>query len=176
MSSLSDDIAGTKGSVPTCADCLSSDVVRDAYGQWNPETGLWELQDVYDTCCCRTCGSDAEFVWIAGDDVERNTIAFLNDQFRKYARGEGSILITNGVSSQGEAFMHAVALAVKDYDQFTADNDPHGEHDFGSIELQGEKLFWKIDYYDKTMEAGSPNPSDERLTHRVLTIMLANEY
>ena len=32
------------------------------------------------------------------------------------------------------------------FDQFNEDNDPHGEHDFGSFELCGRKFFWKIEY------------------------------
>jgi Protein of unknown function (DUF3768) len=35
------------------------------------------------------------------------------------------------------------------FDAFTTDNDPCGERDFGSFLLDGEKLFWKIDYVDK---------------------------
>jgi len=57
-----------------------------------------------------------------------------------------------------------------------AHNDPWGEHDFGAVEIDGEKAFWKIDCYDRTLTAGSENPANEALTHRVLTIMLASEY
>jgi Protein of unknown function (DUF3768) len=59
---------------------------------------------------------------------------------------------------------------------FTADNDPHGEHDFGSFTLVGRKFFWKIDHYDKRCEFGSEDPSDPEKTTRVLTLMLAEEY
>ena len=62
------------------------------------------------------------------------------------------------------------------YDRFTADNDPHGEHDFGSFELSGERLFWKIDYYDLDLQFGSNDPCEPALTRRVLTLMLASEY
>ena len=54
--------------------------------------------------------------------------------------------------------------------------DPHGEHDFGSFELVNRKFFWKIDYYDERCEFGSEDPSDPKLTTRVLTLMLATEY
>ena len=56
------------------------------------------------------------------------------------------------------------------------DNDPNGEHDFGNFELAGQKFFWKIDYYDTTMEFGSEDPADSAKTTRVLTIMLTSEY
>jgi hypothetical protein len=60
--------------------------------------------------------------------------------------------------------------------EFTPDNDPHGEHDFGSFTLVGRKFFWKIDYYDREMVHGSEEPADPAKTMRVLTILLASEY
>ena len=62
------------------------------------------------------------------------------------------------------------------FDRFDEENDPYGEHDFGALELEGERLFYKIDYYDQSLSAHSPDPSDETVTKRVLTIMLAEEY
>ncbi len=57
-----------------------------------------------------------------------------------------------------------------------ADNDPHGEHEFGNFELAGRTFFFKIDAYDTEMRYGSPDPADPAKTTRVLTIMLADEY
>jgi len=65
---------------------------------------------------------------------------------------------------------------VETFDAFTPDNDPHGEHDFGAFEHNGQKIFWKIDSYAPDMEHGSEDPSDPAQTVRVLTIMLASEY
>jgi hypothetical protein len=65
---------------------------------------------------------------------------------------------------------------VAEFTEFKADNDPYGEHDFGKIEIEGESYFWKIDCYDKSLESGSPDPSDPAVTTRVLTIMRADEY
>ena len=62
------------------------------------------------------------------------------------------------------------------FDDFGEANDPHGEHDFGAFELDGEKLFWKFDYYDLQGRFGSEDPSKPTKTLRVLTIMLASEY
>ncbi len=73
-------------------------------------------------------------------------------------------------------FVAAVLGKVRTFNDFTEDNDPYGEHDFGSFVHHEEKMFWKIDYYDKMMTAGSEDPSDGGVTTRVLTVMLASEY
>jgi hypothetical protein len=57
-----------------------------------------------------------------------------------------------------------------------SDNDPHGEHDFGSIELVGHTFFFKVDYYVPHIQGGSEDPADPEQTTRVLTIMRADEY
>jgi Protein of unknown function (DUF3768) len=62
------------------------------------------------------------------------------------------------------------------YDDFCHANDPYEEHDFGSFEADGHTIFFKIDYYDKNMEFHSPDPTDQTLTERVITIMLSEEY
>ena len=49
-------------------------------------------------------------------------------------------------------------------------NDPHGEHDFGSIDEGALRCFRKIDCYDRATEMGSS--ADPAVTTRVLTIML----
>jgi hypothetical protein len=67
-------------------------------------------------------------------------------------------------------------LAVQSFSNFTKDNDPHGEHDFGNFELQGETYFFKLDYYSLDMESGSEDPADPSVTTRVLTILRADEY
>jgi hypothetical protein len=82
------------------------------------------------------------------------------------------VLITSGVSELGREKQHDILQAVQDF----SNNDPHDEHDFGSFERAGKKLFWKIDYYDRNLEFGSPDPADPTKTTRVLTIMLAMEY
>jgi hypothetical protein len=98
----------------------------------------------------------------------------LNDAFR--ASG-GKVYATDGVSSEGADFVAKAVAALRTFDHFSKDNDPHGEHDFGSFEIDGKKLFWKIDYYDKDDSIfGAEDPSDPSSTERVLTIMLAEEY
>ena len=46
----------------------------------------------------------------------------------------------------------------------------------GVFEADGRKIFFKIDYFDKTLTYHSPDPSDASVTERVITIMLAEEY
>jgi hypothetical protein len=66
--------------------------------------------------------------------------------------------------------------AVREFSDFTENNDPFGEHDFGIFELDGVTLFWKIDLYDRSLAWASPDPADPAVTRRVLTILLAKEY
>lgn len=102
-------------------------------------------------------------------------IAALNDAFRTSFRG-GHLVITSGVHALGQDCVGAVLTKVRRFDQFSCDNDPHREHDFGAFEHQGERFFWKIDYFDRDLQFGSDDPTDPSKTARVLTIMLAGEY
>ena len=99
----------------------------------------------------------------------------LNDAFRSTMTG-GRVMLTAGVDALPSDVKAMVIRKVTTFSEFTADNDPHGEHDFGSFELGGHKFFWKIDYYNSTMTFGSDDPADASKTTRVLTIMLAEEY
>jgi hypothetical protein len=103
-------------------------------------------------------------------------IAALNDLART-AMGVASTLVqTSGINALPPADQSAIREAVEKFDAFNPANDPHGEHDFGSFEHDGQKIFWKIDYYDKQVVWGSEHPEDPAQTTRVLTIMLAEEY
>ncbi len=104
-----------------------------------------------------------------------HTIAALNDGFRTTFVG-GSIFTTIGIQALGPDFVAEALGAVRAFSTFTQNNDPHHEHDFGSLTVQGRKLFWKIDCYDPSMNHGSEDPSDPKMTQRVLTVMLAEEY
>jgi hypothetical protein len=102
-------------------------------------------------------------------------IARLNDKLRKEGRG-GQLLVTKGVYSLAHYDARVLLRALAEYDAFDADNDPHGERDFGDINVFGTDLLWKIDYYDLQLECGSPDPADPSVTTRVLTVMLESEY
>ena len=99
----------------------------------------------------------------------------LNDQFRRSFLG-GRVVITQGVAVLPSHQQSELFDLVQRFNEFSADNDPHGEHDFGRVEIQGIVCFWKIDYYDEELKYGSENPADPNQTTRLLTIMLAEEY
>ncbi len=111
-------------------------------------------------------------------------IAKLNDQCRQYVMmpifGKPEvpcrICMTSGVMALSPEDQIIIAAKVRTYDDFSEDNDPHGEHDFGSFKHNGLSIFWKIDYYDPNLKYGSDDPADVTQTIRVLTIMLAEEY
>lgn len=113
-----------------------------------------------------------------------------NDHFRKTRYcGEkylncnicknGRTMMTSGVSSLDGNLVSDIVKHVRNFEEyhvFTEDNDPYGEHDFGSFNLKGVKIFWKIDYFDKDFKYHSEDKSNPEITNRVLTIMKAEEY
>lgn len=102
-------------------------------------------------------------------------IRHINDRFRTTFHG-GRVMMTQGVQQlKGEALERLIG-AVQNFKAFTVGNDPHGENDFGSVEVDGDKFFWKIDYYDLAMSQHSVDPADPEATIRVLTLMRADEY
>jgi len=103
--------------------------------------------------------------------LEALYIAQLNDEFRR-AGPTADWLATMGALALSD--FPGLMKAVQDFDAFTPDNDPYGEHDFGNINWRNEKTYWKIDYYDKELVYGEDPLSP--LCRRVMTILLANEY
>lgn len=109
----------------------------------------------------------------------KETIAKNNDEFRRWmssnARVKGRVVLTEGVRCLD---VEKIVSEVKGFSSFTEDNDPHKEHDFGTVYVEGEKCFWKIDYYaDDKCEFGYDfEGQKEDKAFRVLTIMLADEY
>ena len=99
----------------------------------------------------------------------------LNDKLRTTGIG-GTTNLTRGMWAMGSDFVaHAVA-AVRAFNAFSEDNDPWQEHDCATLDVDGETVIFKIDYYDVNMEYGSSDAADPNVTRRVLTIMLAEEY
>jgi hypothetical protein len=107
--------------------------------------------------------------------IQTEVIRLLNDQLRRdFSRGIA--VMTPGIAALGSDAAEHIINRIAIFDDFSDDNDPYGEHDFGSFKTDGHTIFFKLDYYDKTLSAGSPNPADPAVTTRVITIMLAEEY
>jgi len=112
-----------------------------------------------------------------------NDIAYQNDLFRRYAPFSsssgipGQCVMTSGIAALEPEMQLAIWTEVRSFNSFTEDNDPYGEHDFGSFEFPGVgRIFWKIDYYAPGMKYGSEDPANTAKTVRVLTIMQASDY
>ena len=99
----------------------------------------------------------------------------LNDELRKTGIG-GKTYLTRGIIGKGADFIAKAMAAVRASTPSRDDNDPWQEHDCATLDVDGETVIFKIDYYDLNMEYGSPDPADPNVTRRVLTIMLAEEY
>jgi hypothetical protein len=84
--------------------------------------------------------------------------------------------MTPGIAALGSEAVERIVKTIAVFDDFHHDNDPHQEHDFGSFEVDGRTIFFKIDYYDKSLSMHSPDPSDPSVTQRVITVMMADEY
>lgn len=119
-------------------------------------------------------------------DQRAKQIASLNDLFRSgvYIPSfgprpvPGQVVCTSGIAALPPETQICIWAEVSRFDTFTENNDPHGEHDFGALDVEGlGKIFWKIDYYaDSNCAYSSEDPSDPAQCFRVLTIMLAEEY
>jgi Protein of unknown function (DUF3768) len=103
------------------------------------------------------------------------TIAELNDAFRRSFTG-GQVVVTPGIRALPWDMQAAITERVRSFEEFDADNDPFGEHGFGSFDHGGRTILWKIDLYDRGYKFYSPDPTDPARTNRVLTILLAEEY
>jgi len=110
-----------------------------------------------------------------GEEEKIEKIMKLNDHFRQTLQG-GQVMFTRGAHDLGEDMVRRILIAVQNFSDFKADNDPYGEHDFEAVTVDGVKCFFKIDYFDKELKWGSPDASDPAVTTRVMTIMKAEEY
>ena len=104
-----------------------------------------------------------------------NDIATLNDTFRKTFTG-GQVLLTAGIAAMSSEDKANIISLVQNFNDFNEGNDPYKEHDCASFDYKGNKILWKIDYYDLNHKYMSEDPSNPDITNRVLTIMTAYEY
>ncbi|MBY5933100.1 DUF3768 domain-containing protein [Tateyamaria omphalii] len=123
---------------------------------------------------------------IAPEQPDPAVIAAQNDAFRKFAcLGErpaepiqGRMVVTQSMCEAGDGFVTEAVQAVGAFDTFEPENDPAGWHDFGSVRIRGETVFWKIDLYeaDSDFRFGAEAPDNPESTTRVLTIMMARDW
>ncbi len=104
-----------------------------------------------------------------------NDIAKLNNDFRKSFIG-GEVLLSAGISAMSSEDKANIISLVQNFNDFNEGNDPYKEHDCASFDYKGNKILWKIDYYDLNHEYMSENPANPDITNRVLTILLSCEY
>ncbi|CDA17752.1 putative uncharacterized protein [Acetobacter sp. CAG:267] len=115
------------------------------------------------------------FFYFKGEKMDIEKIRRLNDTFRKTFYG-GRVVLTRCVQSLPDDDRKELLKQVQAFDNFTEDNDPYGEHNFGAINFKNDTYFWKIDYYDTDYNYFSPDASDSDVTNRVITIMRGDEY
>ena len=105
------------------------------------------------------------------DKSER--IAALNDAQRRALIG---VMCTASVDALPPAERAELLLRLREFDDWEPGNDPYGEHDFGTLVVNGNRYFFKIDYHDNELTGHSPDPTDPAVTRRVIMLMRADEY
>lgn len=119
------------------------------------------------------------------EEIERvRLIRETNDRLRKtgYDASKMMVILSGALSNDDPSYHAYVMEKVRSFDAFTEDNDPHGEHDFGTIKVEpfGDNdeatIMWQINYYDLALRYGSDEPWNEAKTRRTLTIFYAEDY
>jgi hypothetical protein len=105
-------------------------------------------------------------------DPKTERIRALNDELRQHLIG-GLAVITPGVAALGPEAVERIVKTIAVFDDFCHENDPYEEHDFGSFDVDGYTMIFKIDLYE---EPDVKDSNGEPVVNRVLTIMLAEEY
>ena len=115
-------------------------------------------------------------------------IAAQNDAFRRAVTTcppgipmpeglRGRVVFTQAVAARGLPFQLQCLLEIAAITAFEPENDPEGWHDFGAIEVRGERVWFKLDLYsDERMEWGSDRPDDPSLTYRVMTVLFPSDW
>ncbi len=76
----------------------------------------------------------------------KNRVAVLNDLCRTTPGLAGRWVQTCGISALPQADQSAIREKVEKFNNFSKDNDPFNERDFGAFSHNGRRIFWKIDY------------------------------
>ena len=111
----------------------------------------------------------------AEQKIQAAQIRMLNDILRQTFIG-GIIKVNPSIEALGKEALQSIVSDIRRFSEFNEDNDPWHEHDFGIVCWKNERIFWKIDYFDKDLLYGSEDPANPNITTRVLTIYLAGEH
>jgi hypothetical protein len=120
-----------------------------------------------------TNNKKGQFMKSEPETVSPATIAEKNDQLRQTAphlRLPHRFVLSDEIAALPKDQLEWIIYKVKMFSDFNEKNDPHSERDFGELELQGQKIFWKFDYYDQHLKYFEENGI------RILTVMFAYEY
>jgi hypothetical protein len=111
-------------------------------------------------------------------ELKRNKkIRELNDRMRKtIPRTQDMVLVVGSLKNEAPAYQMAVYNAARQFSDFHEGNDPYGEHDCASFEVEGKRCMFKIDYYDADLRFHSIDPSEADLTRRIMTLMFTEDY
>ena len=111
------------------------------------------------------------------NDLFRRTLTSSDIRRKCYDEGiTGNIVFSHNMAARSAEFQNCALQDVAAFEDFTEDNDPDGEHNFGVVVVGHRRLFWKIDLYDLELDRGSDRPYDPACTERILTIMDPEEY
>lgn len=116
--------------------------------------------------------SKSELIAQQNDIFRRN----FGDSKKAEQTVQGKYTVTHGIANLSPEEQISIVQKVRNFENFTENNDPYGEHNMGIFKQNAQSIYWKINYYDLNYHYGSDDPSDLNQTRRVLTIMLSHEY
>lgn len=110
-------------------------------------------------------------------EVQRTIrIRQLNDELRIEGSCRNGRIVAAGRLAHEHEKIGTIAALVAAYDDWSEGDDPYGEHDFGKVDVDGEAVIFKIDYYTLDETHGSEHPEDPNVTVRILSLMFAEDY
>lgn len=115
-----------------------------------------------------------------GAQSKTERIAALNDEARQGRDRTARIVFTTNLldalgDGSGLGDLRAQARVMKAMRE-CAFGSGSPERDMAWFEVDGVKAMMKIDYYDRSFEWGSEDPTDASMTRRVITLMLPQDY
>jgi hypothetical protein len=101
----------------------------------------------------------------------------LNIAFWRAPHLHGRLMMSRYVADRSSHFHMKCIEALRVYDGWSKDNDPWSEADMCVLDIDGETVWAKLDYYSRAdLNYGSEDPSDPAKTLRIGTLMFPDEY